>query len=202
MKIRVRDIVTAAASVLTVAIGVMSLIGNGTADDPTAQSMRMVNWFLSVSTVLYVVFAVQALLKLFARDRAASAVRALSGIAVALSGIYTVLVIVYASPMISAFISAELWRDSGNVLTLVLYILYIAVGVTALALSIGAVRQRTAYQQPLCVILAVCTVAVTLPTVIFSFQYDIELSLRITTVLSMLLPSVCQAITVCGAFAE
>ncbi len=202
MKIRVRDIVFLLAAIVTIVLGVSSLVGNATAEDTVPQTMRIVNWFLSVGTIMYVVFAVQVVLRFFFREKVNAVIRVLHGAVVLLSAAYTVLVIIYASPTISKFIEMELWRVVWNVMTLALYIFYMGVGITAFVLAFGAVRDHTENQHSLRIILVFFILVSAVPTLIFSFQYQFDAAMRATAITSLVLPTVCQAITAYGVYTK
>ncbi len=199
MKIRVRDIVLAVISFLALIAGGMTFFSNLGAEDIPADQ-RVLTWYLSLHSLLFMVIAVLAISELLLANKAGMLKKALYGGNVLIAGAYTLLVIVDASPLISQFIAKELWRNMLSIMTLSTYIIYIGIGLLVIALCFNKLRGSLQNQRSLGFLLMGFTVLSAIPTVVFSFQYNISASLHVTTIGYMLLVTVLQALPVYAVF--
>ena len=120
MKIRARDIVFAILSLAALIAGGMVLISNLSQTEGTPALMV---WYLSLSTVAFIILALLALLETLCRDKLAGLKKALYGADMAIGTVYTLLVVIDASPLIAEFIAKELWRSAIGILTLSIYVI-------------------------------------------------------------------------------
>ena len=199
MKIRARDIVLALVSLLALVAGGMTLFSNIGAED-TAADQRVMMWYLSLHSVLFMVIAVLGVLESLFHDKMGVVKKMLYGGNVLIAGAYTLLVIVDASPLITEFIAKELWRSGLSILTLSIYLIYLAIGLLMIALCINPLRGHLENQRSLGWMLIVFALLSAIPSIIFSFQYNISDTLHTTTILYMLASTVLQALPVYAVF--
>ncbi|MBQ9963572.1 MAG: hypothetical protein IJP14_00430 [Clostridia bacterium] len=199
MKIRVRDILWAIVALLALIAGGMTLFSNIGVDDTPADKQVMI-WYLSLHSLLFMVMALLAILERLFPSKAGALKTVLYGGNVLFAGAYTLLVIIDASPIISEFIAKELWRSPLSIMTLSTYIIYIGIGLLVIGLCFNKLRGQLENQRSLGFLLMLFAVLSSIPTVIFSFQYNISASLHATTITYMLLMTVLQAFPVYTLF--
>ena len=197
MKIRVRDILFALVSLASFMICGTTLYTNLTSPDETPTLM---SWYLSLSMALFMVIAVLAILESLCHTRLVGLKKALYGADMAIATVYTLLVVIDASPLIAEFIAKELWRSAIGIMTFSIYVIYILIGILTAALCFNQLRGAFKNQRTFGITLMIVTVLSVIPTVMFSFQYTLDTALHTEMITTLLAPVVLQALSVYPAF--
>lgn len=197
MKIRVRDIfVLLFAAAALVLCGMQFFSGVGA--EETGSKITVA--YMALNSLMIMLFAVMAILQVFLYKRAQKLQTVLWCATALVAGVYTFLVIVESAELIATFIPKELWNAPQAVLFLVMYLLYLAQGITGVALCAGKILHRTKNHRFLGGLMMFWVAASSVPTVITVFEYQISNDLRAMVLSSVILPVVIQALAVYGAF--
>lgn len=199
MKLRVRDVLLIGAAAVTALFSCWSVISNIGTPSVNDMGETMPIWYLAVRNLMFVMLGIWAVIRIVSKH--GEAICNVLRIAVlVLSGIFTVLVVVDASPLVSLFISQKLWNDTSSMVNIVTYILYLAIGMIAFGLCWKR-RERTENTRSLGTILAIVVGVNALPTVFYIFRlYGENASMFVPTIVLMVVQALLQAVTVYGVF--
>ena len=206
-KLSTKDCVVVLLSISAIILGCWTVTENWIAMAQLAKEIKinaqqqLENWYMMFQRVLFILLGGVSLLRVLAAQRTVSLQKFFYGVGAAVAAVYTLLVIVDASSLMAMFIPHEMWNDITYVVELTMYILYLAIGITALALCVAAVREKTRHQQQLGMLLLVWIGLAVFPLFVFAVRYyQFNAGMWIRVVAGLAVQAVFQIGAAYGAF--
>ncbi len=200
MKQTATKVLVGLAAVVTLIWSVMSFISNAVTQEEVTGSLKIVMWYMMISSVLFALLSIVTMLRVAFRARAKSVVTVLFGVVAVSAAVYTLLLAINIAPQIAALFSAETWKQGGVLVTLAERVLYIVQGILLFVLALGVLRGKTKHHLELSKIAAVCVCLLLVPFAFQFFGVGLQLALSVGMIVLLAVLTLCQAGVVYGAF--
>ena len=202
MKHIVTKILLGFASVIAFFWGVMSVVLNGAAQEETTGSLKIVVWYMVLSSLLFVLFSIITMLRITTKKHTQALQKGLYAVTAAVAMLYSLLLAFHIAPQIPSLFTAEMWKQSSFVMALVERALYLVQGVLFAVLSVDRLRGKLKRRGELTWIAAACVVSLLIPYGLQFFGVGLYMVMTVGAGAVLTLLTVCQAAVVYGAFAS